>query len=193
MKGKKSAVLLTAAAMVALSGTALAASNERTAREANTQKKSGEHALPAGLGLERVPGQSDSIYYIKAKHSGKCMTVYRASKARGAKVNQYACVGQKNQWWVVQYTTGSLWRITGYQSGLCLSVSGGSTKNGASLIQWSCTGAADQLFGWPRDGSLRPYHTGKCLDVRGGSTANNASIIQWTCNGNTNQKWVKAG
>ncbi|MYZ13203.1 hypothetical protein GT038_07340, partial [Streptomyces sp. SID337] len=42
----------------------------------------------AGAALHPVAGR-DNIYYLKAKHSGKCLTVRGASHANNAVVNQY--------------------------------------------------------------------------------------------------------
>lgn len=157
-------------------------------------------ATASGTTLQHVAGAADNVYYIKNQHSGKCMTVHGASRANGAKVDQYRCIsGASNQWWVV-YKLAAPWgllRVTGYQSGKCLSVLGGSTRKGAPLVQWACNGASDQLFvhDWPtsRKSALKSYRSGKCLDVQGGSTGNNAPIIQWSCNGRTNQKWYTTG
>jgi hypothetical protein len=152
-----------------------------------------------GTTLQHVAGAADNVYYIKNQHSGKCMTVHGASRANGARVDQYRCIsGAHNQWWVV-YDMGApgMLRVTGFQSGKCLSVLGGSARKGAPLVQWACNGAADQLFmhAWPTNHKavLKSYRSGKCLDVQGGSTSNNAPIIQWSCNGRTNQKWYTTG
>jgi hypothetical protein len=154
--------------------------------------------VSAGTSLEHVVGAADNVYYIKNQHSGKCMTVHGASKANGARVDQYACIsGAHNQWWVVYRLGAGLARITGYQSGKCLSIKGGSKKKGAPLIQWTCNGAADQMFnsGWQsgKKQTIKGFDSQKCLDVQGASTANNAHIIQWSCNGRTNQKWYLTG
>ncbi|MEV7130095.1 RICIN domain-containing protein [Streptomyces sp. NPDC093260] len=180
--------------MAMLAGTGFAAPSGGHHRGTTTVVHGTEKKLPPGLSFEHVKGQSDMVFYIKAKHSGKCMTVYRASTARGAKVNQYKCVGTKNQWWTLYNVADLTWRITGYQSGLCLSVAGGSHKNGAPLIQWTCNGAEDQLFMWPWSGKvIRSFESQKCLDVQGASKADNAPIIQWSCNFRNNQLWQRTG
>lgn len=145
------------------------------------------------LVLERVSGlAADNIYYIKNLHTAKCLTVYGASKANGATVNQYACVGARNQWWEITFDDDIWYRLRNVNSFLCLSVAGASTSNGAKTIQWTCNGRNDQKF-YPQDSPLKARHSGKCLDVQGGSAANNAAVIQWTCNGKYNQGWYKSG
>jgi hypothetical protein len=171
------------ASAAALLGAAVAAVGAPTAAEAS---------------LQPVAGVADNVYYVKNQHSGKCLTVHGASKAKGAKVDQYRCVsGAHNQWWVVYRVAPGLARLTGYQSGKCLSVQGGSKKKGAALIQWTCNGADDQLFnsGWQsgKKATIKGFDSQKCLDVKGASTANNAAVIQWSCNGRTNQKWYLTG
>lgn len=191
MWGKQAPGVCAAVAVAALGalvpGTA-SASSHHAPPSAAASVKVGETDL-AGLDVEHVPGRRDMVVYLKAKHSGKCMTVYRGSKAKGAKVNQYRCVGAKNQWWVLYAVAPPFWRIAGYESGKCLSVAGASKKNGAALIQWDCNGAADQRFKWNGHSALKAVHSGKCLDVQGGSKADNAPIVQWSCNGRGNQTW----
>lgn len=194
MSGKKTGAVLCAVAavgaLVSLAPSAEHASSLGTPTRTVGSTQAARVSL-AGLEVEHVPGQRDMVVYLKAKHSGKCMTVYRGSTAKGAKVNQYKCVGAKNQWWVLYAVAPPFWRIAGYESGKCLSVAGGSKKNGAGLIQWDCNGAADQRFGWNGHSPLKASHSGKCLDVQGGSKANNAPIVQWRCNGRSNQTWNK--
>lgn len=147
---------------------------------------------PRGLALEHVAGKKDNIYYIKNYNSEKCLTVNGASVANGAVVNQYTCVGARNQWWELTFEDDLWFRFRNWNSTLCLSVAGASTLNGAKLIQWTCNGRLDQKF-YAKLSPLMARHSRKCVEVQGGSLANNAPVIQWTCNSRTHQQWYKFG
>jgi hypothetical protein len=155
-----------------------------------------------GPALEHVAGQADNVYYLVNKHSGKCLTVGGASKAENAAVNQYRCVGAKNQWWVIYGTGGATHRFENYHSGLNLSPAGNSERKGTKLVQRSGDGTNSQLF-WASMGlgsNRSPgtisaqHHPGKlCLDVQGAGTADNAPVILWDCNRRGNQSWTAKG
>jgi ricin-type beta-trefoil lectin protein len=139
------------------------------------------------------------IWYLKVKHSGKCITVHGASQAQGATVDQYSCVGQANQRWrvlVIDVTSSAaeISYIIAENSGKCMDVQGGSTAKGARVIQWTCNSRPNQQYSIKQTLAgtfiIRPIQAhDKCLDVEGASTANNARLIQWTCNDNTNQQF----
>ncbi|MEU5214462.1 RICIN domain-containing protein [Streptomyces sp. NPDC020742] len=153
-----------------------------------------------GLGFRHVAGQADNVYYIVNGHSGKCLTVKGASTADYAPVNQYRCVGAKNQWWVI-YNLGGLWRrIENYHSQKALSLGGGSDRKGTVAVQESYQDGTSQLWysqlpnaqHWA--GQLQPVNGhDKCLEVQGASTADNAPVINWPCNHRTNQDWKAKG
>lgn len=150
----------------------------------------------AGAELQPVAGR-DNIYYLKAKHSGKCLTVRGASHANNAVVNQYRCVsGAKNQWWIVYDGGGLARRFTNFESQKCLSLKGGRTAKGTPAVQRDCEGTPDQIWY-----TMPPYREGEmgrsggkgCLDVQGASKADNAPVIVWKCNSRSNQKWAGVG
>lgn len=145
------------------------------------------------LVFEQVHGAASTVKYIKNKKSGKCLTVYRASKANNATVNQYRCVGAANQRWNMEWTGGVSYALRNVNSNKCLTVHGASKSNGAAIDQYTCLGEANQAFyiniSKPHKTEMRPSHSRKCLDVQGGSTADNGRVIQWSCNGGKNQAW----
>ncbi|MGQ4443367.1 RICIN domain-containing protein [Streptomyces violaceoruber] len=154
----------------------------------------------ADTGPERsVAAQDSTVRYLVNKHSGKCLTVYRASGADNANVNQYQCVGARNQQWRMVMTggDGALASVVlqNIGSGRCLTVHGASGANGANIDQYTCVGATNQSFAFiPGRLSRTPLYTKplarkKCVDVQGANKTNNANVIQWSCNGNTNQMW----
>ncbi|MEU7647254.1 RICIN domain-containing protein [Streptomyces huasconensis] len=140
-----------------------------------------------------------NIRYVVARHSGKCLTVRGASHANNAVVNQYRCVGAKNQQWRLEMIGGdpSLGStvLRNINSGKCLTVHGASTAKGAKLDQYTCVGAPNQTFSFiPAMMKQTPLFTqplsgGKCVDVQGAGKADNAPVVQWKCNQRQNQAW----
>ncbi|MEU5896758.1 RICIN domain-containing protein [Streptomyces venezuelae] len=140
-----------------------------------------------------------NIRYVVARHSGKCLTVRGASRANNAVVNQYRCVGAKNQRWRLEMIGGdpSLGSavLRNINSGKCLTVHGASTAKGAKLDQYTCVGALNQTFTFipamMRQTPLftQPLSGAKCVDVQGAGKADNAPVLQWTCNRRQNQAW----
>ncbi|MFJ7898851.1 RICIN domain-containing protein [Streptomyces anthocyanicus] len=167
---------------------------------AHWRARSTPSSSAADTGPERsVAAQDSTVRYLVNKHSGKCLTVYRASGADNANVNQYQCVGARNQQWRMVMTggDGALASVVlqNIGSGRCLTVHGASGANGANIDQYTCVGATNQSFALiPGRLSRTPLYTKpltrkKCVDVQGANKANNANVIQWSCNGNTNQLW----
>ncbi|MFD3344609.1 RICIN domain-containing protein [Streptomyces anthocyanicus] len=212
---RRTAVLLAATGSIAvavLSGSAVASpqqneaaqSGEHTAGTITGTAEAGDAASLknplAGTEMQPVAG-NDNIFYLKVKHSGKCLTVRGASKAENAVVNQYRCVsGAKNQWWVTYNQGGVARRFMAYHSAKCLALRGGSTAKGTPAVQRTCDGSKDQIWfslAPYAEGSMNPdagRNTGdRCLDVQGASKADNAPVIVWSCNDRTNQKWVGRG
>lgn len=158
-------------------------------------------ALPAqastGGGGKVQPGETGKAAvrsaptYLVNRHSGKCLTVHGASTKKGAKVDQYRCVGASNQRWTM--VQNQYWFVlVNQRSGLCLAVPGGSKSKGIQLIQWTCNGASDQYWHFNQQSKgffIGNKKTGKVVDIRGASTANNAPAVQWTWNQKTNQLW----
>ncbi len=142
---------------------------------------------------------AQNIRYVVARHSGKCLTVRGASRADNAVVNQYRCVGAKNQQWRLEMIGGdpSLGStvLRNINSGKCLTVHGASTAKGAKLDQYTCVGAPNQTFSFiPAMMKQTPLFTqplsgGKCVDVQGAGKADNAPVVQWKCNQRQNQAW----
>ncbi|MFF4173575.1 RICIN domain-containing protein [Streptomyces sp. NPDC001744] len=150
----------------------------------------------AGHGLAARDG---GIWYLVAKHSGKCLTVNGASQSKGAAVNQYDCVRRANQRWRVLYTgTDGLAYLVAEHSGKCMDAQGGSGSKGTKIIQWDCNGRRNQTFrarnltGYV---AFRPLHASRmCVDIPGASRRNNTQAVLWGCNLHANQafKMVRA-
>ena len=77
-------------------------------------------------------------YTVRARHSGKCLDVSRASGADGANVIQYRCTGRANQAWRFEPVPGEpdFYYVVAAHSGRVLDVAGASTRDGATVQQW---------------------------------------------------------
>ncbi|MGW7411755.1 RICIN domain-containing protein [Streptomyces sp. NPDC054863] len=158
---------------------------------ASTQPGSASVPATAEAGQAARAG---AVWYFKAKHSGKCLTVHGAGTAKGAAVDQYTCQNRANQRWRVVYT--NQWGVAyviNERSGKCLDVAGGSKANGAKIIQWDCNSRNNQQFhvrNLSGHVALKPKHIAtKCLDVPGASKANNKQLVLWKCKNVGNQQF----
>jgi hypothetical protein len=137
-------------------------------------------------------GSSGSYSRLVAKHSGRCMDVYGASRDNGAAIIQWDCHNGDNQAWSLVPVGNDYYKLIAKHSGKCLDVYGASRDNGARLIQWDCHGGDNQLFRKEQFGSyyrLRAKHSNRCVDVYGAQRDNGARLIQWDCHGGDNQLW----
>ncbi|MFF4056390.1 RICIN domain-containing protein [Streptomyces sp. NPDC001668] len=151
-------------------------------------------ARPAENAL-RFPG---TYRWLPEHFSGPCITAHGGVR-KGAKVDQYRCVGAQNQkWYVEALDIYNAFRIHPAQNmGLCVDIPG-NYRNGTQLILWNCNGRTNQSFhvncgSRQRHCTIFPYsgdHHDKCLAVKGGKTANNTPLILWRCNGARDQKFT---
>lgn len=133
---------------------------------------------------------SPGPWYMKFRHSGKCINNPNYSTANVA-LDQWTCVPQSNELWWFDYVFTDIdgwdyYRIRNAYSGKCLNVSGGSSNDGVAIIQYPCGNYVNEYFVYWTDGTLpagygwvQSYSTGKVLNIRGGSTANGADLIQY--------------
>ena len=146
-------------------------------------------AAPSGGGGGPI---ANGTYRIIARHSGKAMSVQKASTANGAQIIQNSYSSGSNQKWTLTDTGNGEYTIVGVQSGKPLEVYGGSTANGAKVNIW---GGSPQKFTLTATGGgyyrITPtYVTGSCLEVANGSVANNAKVQLWNWSGGTAQQWA---
>lgn len=135
-------------------------------------------------------------------HSGKCLDVSLSvdGNANGADVQQWDCLGAKNQTWTITpagtfYGT-RVYTVRAAHSGKCLDVAGYATSDGSRVQQWDCHGGNNQLFVPVRVNGNEPagvhelqaLQSGKCLDVPASGQANGAGITIYTCTGTSNQR-----
>ncbi|MET8647936.1 RICIN domain-containing protein [Streptomyces sp. NPDC004074] len=189
MQVHKRLVLATAALTVA-GGLAAAVS-----AEAETPASVAAHGARTTEGALRFPG---TYQWLPEHFSGPCITAHGGVR-KGAKIDQYRCVGQSNQkWYVEALDFHNAYRIhPARKMGLCVDIPGNYRK-GTQLILWNCNGRTNQSFVFncgsrQRNCQIWPYAGGqhtKCLAVKGGKTANNTPLVLWRCNGARDQKFT---
>ena len=139
-----------------------------------------------------VEEPSHEIYKIVAKHSGKCMDVYKGSRKHGASVKQWSCHGNSNQQWKL-IPKGNYVKLIAQHSGKCLDVDYGDSHNGRHIEQNNCSDRDRQLFKLEDKGhgyyGIRSKVSNKCIDVSEASHSNGTRIIQWSCRGDGHQLW----
>ncbi|WP_255953541.1 RICIN domain-containing protein [Streptomyces odontomachi] len=182
-------LVLAAAAFTAAGGLAVAVPAQADpATSVAVQRTQSESAF-------RFPG---SYRWLPEHFSGPCITAH-GGVHKGAKVDQYRCVGASNQKWHVETLDAyHAYRIHPAQNmGLCVDMPGNYRK-GTQLVLWNCNGRTNQSFSFhcgsgQRHCQIKPYsgaHHDKCLSVKGGKTANNTPLILWRCNGARDQKFT---
>lgn len=140
--------------------------------------------------IRSLPGFSEPVYQLVAKHSNKCVEAYGSN----SNVYQYTCDGFAGQLWKLQ-VDGDTFKITNNASGLVLDVNSTTTVewliDGQNVIQVPDNGNLDRRWylNLVSNGyQLASAASGKCLDVSGVSTSNNANVQQWGCwSGSANQ------
>ncbi|MFF4509048.1 RICIN domain-containing protein [Streptomyces sp. NPDC001401] len=186
---KRLAIAATAITMAGGLAAAVPAQADPPAPAAAAQgAKAAENAL-------RFPG---TYRWLPEHFSGPCITAHGGVR-KGAKVDQYRCVGAQNQkWYVEALDIYNAYRIHPAQNmGLCVDIPGNYRK-GTQPILWNCNGRTNQSFlfhcaSGQRHCQIWPYsgdHHDKCLAVKGGKTANNTPLILWRCNGARDQKFT---
>ncbi|MDJ1137505.1 RICIN domain-containing protein [Streptomyces iconiensis] len=175
------------------------ASEDASSRDKLTSRAAGAGA-GTGTGTTAGSVKANPVRYVINRHSGKCLTVRGASTANTAIVNQYRCVGAKNQQWRLEPGGGTSPTVTGtvlrnVHSGKCLTAHRGVRK-GAVLTQYECVAGANQSFMIALPRMNRTNLTAKAgttknlvVDVQGASKADNAPVIIWNNKNDDNQRW----
>lgn len=153
-----------------------------------------EPSVPSEPSAPSSDGQFDSnqLYMLRSKNSGKALDLYWGSSDNGANVLQYTYNGYNNQKWYLKKLDNGYYVIENYASGKVLDVEGVSCNNGANVQQWQYGGGANQEWSIIRVDDcwkIINRNSGKALDVSGISSEDNANIIQWDYNGQANQLW----
>jgi hypothetical protein len=157
-------------------------------------------ALLAVSATASAAGFPGTYQWLPEHFSGPCITAHGGVR-KGAKLDQYRCIGARNQRWYVELGPyHEAYIIHPSQSmGLCVDIPSGNYRKGAQPILWPCNGRDNQLFhisgcvSRVRHCTIRPYaagHRNRCLSVRGGRQANNTPLILWSCNNARDQRFT---
>ena len=94
------------------------------------------------------------VYQLINANSGKCASVYRASRRNGAPVIQYTCRRVRNQYWIETVVNGYYVYIN-YNSRKALEVFRSSTAEHGKVVQWRKNGSLTQSWLVQTPGVLR--------------------------------------
>lgn len=142
-----------------------------------------------------------SYYFIKAKHSNKCVSQSGAVKTEGGRVTQWDCIDAPNIKLEKIDVGGNNFMLRFPHSEKCLTVEGARVTNGTNIIQSTCqldTAPAEQT--WQEvPTATQPYvqiqsTLGACLHQHGATQNNGGNITLWQCVNQPNVEWqfVKA-
>jgi hypothetical protein len=156
-------------------------------------------ALLVVSGTARASGFPGTFQWLPEHFSGPCITAH-GGVHKGAKLDQYRCIGARNQKWYVELGPyHEAYIIHPSQNlGLCADIPGNYRK-GTQLILWNCNGRDNQVLHISGCSNrrqhcvIRPYAGGqrnKCLSVKGGRQANNTPLILWSCNKARDQRFT---
>ncbi|WP_437580017.1 RICIN domain-containing protein [Sorangium sp. So ce887] len=141
-----------------------------------------------------VSNVTDGTYILRAVHASKCLDVSGASKADGARVQQWSCNGTGAQLFRFSSVGGGHFSITNVNSGKAVEIADGSTSENAQVVQRQHHGGQNQRFSFVNRGgnefSIHAAHTGMALDVTWGRAADGTSVVQYPYHGTSNQRWT---
>jgi hypothetical protein len=146
------------------------------------------------IGETQTPLQTGVHYYIRAKHSGKCLHQHGATYGNGDPITQWDCVDQPNvQWKLEMSSEANRYFIKVRHSGKCAHQHGATYENGDAITQWDCIEQPNVRWSFiPAGGDyyyIKVQHSGKCMHVHGGGNDNGAAITQWECINAPNVLW----
>ncbi len=147
---------------------------------------------PKSVAAPITPG----VYYIKAKHSGKYMSVAGISSTDGAVVEQWEKTTQDNLKFELTIDANGYYQFKPVYNTKVVTVDGASISNGTAVNIYSNQSAVNQKFELIPRGEgfyqISPQHTyDKALAVTGNSVDNGADVILWDyIDANDNFKWA---
>lgn len=149
-------------------------------------------ALMAESQSELAPS---NFYYVRAKHSGKCLHQSGATFGNGDPITQWECVDQPNvQWEFVASPDPGSYFIKVRHSGKCAHQLGWTFNNGDPIAQWDCINQDNVKWRLiPASGGyyyIQVQHSGKCLHQSGATFGNGDPITQWDCINQPNVLWA---
>jgi hypothetical protein len=144
----------------------------------------------AGLApLGNTPFLSNEFYKIRARHSGKLMSVAGASKANEGNVEQSSDDGNYCQQWRFIEIERGVYEIVNRNSGLALD----ANLSNNNVLQYEYLGTANQKWKVTGAGNGSFYIVNKAnnrmLEVYYAEMTDRSNIQHWGFNGETCQQW----
>ena len=143
-------------------------------------------------------GYAHDYFYLKAKHSGKCLHQHGATHRNGDNITQWQCVNQPNVK-LEKIQVPGLPGQRGYfylkfkHSEKCVHLHGAAAANGTNITQWSCIPQPNVMWRQTPAGGgyfyLRSAQNNKCLHQHGGTQSNGGNITLWDCVNQPNVQW----
>lgn len=135
----------------------------------------------------------EGIFFIKARHSDKYISVKNAGNEDGAILWQWAFHGKQQQQFNLENAGNGFFFIKAMHSGKYLSVKNASKENGAEIWQWTYHGKEQQQFAFETapDGFyyIKARHSGKYLSIKNAEKEDGAILWQWEHHGNAQQQF----
>jgi len=135
----------------------------------------------------------EGTYYIKARHSGKYISVKNAGKENGTILWQWDYHGNAQQQFELKSAGDGYFFIKAMHSGKYVSVKNAGKENGTILWQWDYHGNAQQQFAFEpaSDGYyyIKARHSGKYLSIKNAGKENGSILWQWDYHGNAQQQF----
>jgi hypothetical protein len=136
-----------------------------------------------------------TYYYIRAKHSNKCLHQHGGVLNNGGAITQWDCVDQGNvQWRIEPSPTPGYYFIKARHSDKCAHQHGGTYADGDAITQWDCVNQGNVKWRIVPAGNnyyyIQVQHSGKCMHVHGGGWGNGDPITQWSCVDLPNVQWT---
>jgi glucosylceramidase len=145
------------------------------------------------------PAHADELFWLAAKHSGKCISVHEGLFQNGVQIEQWDCINQTNVKVRKVPMENGTFQLQFEHDNKCAQVNGASHADNAPVTQFDCVKQANVLWkeGPAADGFLfiTNVESGKCLQQQGGTQGNGDIISQWECDvnkPNTQWKWSLA-
>ncbi|MBC6993353.1 RICIN domain-containing protein [Neolewinella lacunae] len=135
----------------------------------------------------------EGVFFLKARHSGKFLSVKNAGQENGAPLWQWDFHGKAQQQFEFTSAGDGYFFIKAVHSGKYLSVKNAGQENGALLWQWDFHGKAQQQFALePAEGNayyIKARHSGKYLSIKDAGKENEAILWQWDFHGKAQQQF----
>lgn len=140
-----------------------------------------------------APSPAEGIYFLKARHSGKYVSVKNAGQENGSILWQWDFHGKAQQQFELKSAGSGFFYIKAVHSGKYVSVKDAGQENGTPVWQWDFHGKTQQQFTLePAEGNfyfIKARHSGKYLSIKDAGKENEAILWQWEFHGKAQQQF----